>query len=112
MKLVTWYDRWLMVIIPSILFMVLVTATNCGVPNPSGTPEARWQARNVDVQLRIVPLFQEVWYKDHVYVILSREGLRKGMLAHAGHCPNPHTLHEDAFEFGKYDQDYIMKDLP
>ena len=91
MSALQWYDRWLLVLIPAIF--VLGTYAGCaGPPDESQVMiDARWHERNVAVQRRVVPGFQEVWYKHHLYVILSREGSRKGMLAHAGHCPGLHV---------------------
>lgn len=50
-----------------------------------------WQERNVRVQLRIVPQFQEVWYKGHLYVFFSSNAARQAALTHAGHCTGEHA---------------------
>lgn len=67
-------------------------AVGCAAPDQSQEAiDARWQKRNVRAQLVTVPNFQEVWYKGHLYIVTSMEGSRKGMLAHAGHCPGIHV---------------------
>ena len=84
MTVLHWYDRWLMVLIP------IIVIAACAMPlEPTGSVDALWYARNVEIQLNVVPNFQEVWYKGHRYVILMNG--RQGMLTHAGHCNGLHV---------------------
>ncbi len=73
------------------LFIAGVAVSCADLPHSQDAIDAAWQDRNVRVQLTTVPNFQEVWYKGHIYIVISLEGARKGMLSHAGHCPGLHV---------------------
>lgn len=74
-------------------FVAILSLGACAdVSRSQESIDAEWQERNVHIQLRIVPGFQEVWYKEHLYVWYSSNAARQAGLAHAGHCPGYHPV--------------------